>query len=285
MPVFRRSTLALLPALLLAHGALAADAATPGLAADVIVNGKPISQNHITLMSSNFVSDKSKPGPDARGAARAELITQELLAQAARKEGLDKSPTVADQLAFQERSILSKAYLENYFEKNPITEESLKAAYEFSRANGKITEYHVRHILVSTPEQASALIEKLAKGADFVELAKKETLDPGGQLNGGDLGWFRPDIFVDHNFTDAVVALKKGESSKFPVRSRFGWHVIKIEDGPRPVANPQPWDALEDSTKSAIRQKATQIKLEALTAKLASDAKITGPGVSPKSAR
>lgn len=279
MPVTLK-TLAPFTALALALSMSLAPAwAAGGLAPDLTVNGKAISQNQVTLMSSNFVSDKSAPGPEARAAARAELITQEVLAQAARREGLDKSPVVADQLSFQERSILSKAYLEHFFDKNPVTEDALKASYEFSRANGRLLEYRVRQILVSTPEQASALIRQLDSGADFVALAKKETLDPGGQNNGGDLGWFRPDTFVDHHFTDAVVALKKGEVTKLPVRSRFGWHVIKLEDGPRPIVNPPAYDALDDGSKAAIRQKATQLKLEALTAKLAGDAKIAGPGL------
>jgi peptidyl-prolyl cis-trans isomerase C len=260
-----------------------------GLAADVIVNGQPISQNHVTLMSANFTPEKTPPGPEAKAAARSELITEELLAQQARKEGLDKKLEVADQIAFQERSILSRAYLEDYFSKNPVTEESLKSAYEWNRANGKIVEYKVRQILVPSFETAQQVIDKLNKGEDFAQLAKHYTQDPGGQNNGGDLGWFRPDIFVEHNFCDAVVALNKGEYSKTPLRTRFGWHVIKVEDGPRPVKNPEPYDALDDNAKQALRQKTAQIKLENLTARLSASAKVTGPGAaaaaSAKSAR
>lgn len=270
-------------AILAAQAALADDTAVKpgsnsGLSADVLVNGQPISQNHVTLMSANFTPDKKLPGPEAKAAARSELITEELLAQQARKEGLDKSPEVSDQIAYQERAILSRAYLEDYFAKNPITEESIKSAYEWNRANGKIVEYRVRQILVPTAEQARELIDKLNKGEDFVALAKVYTQDPGGQNNGGDLGWFRPDIFVDHTFDDAVAALHKGEYNKEPVRTRFGWHIIKIEDGPRPVQNPEPYDALDDNAKQALRQKTAQIKLEALTARLAAAAKVSGPG-------
>lgn len=256
-------------------------AASPdgGLAVDVTVNGRPITRNHITLMGSNFTEDKKAPGPEAQAAARLELITQEVLAQAALKEGLDKQGIVADQIAFQERSILSRAYLEDYFAKNPVTDESLKAAYDANAASGKIVEFKVRHILVSDLPQAQAIIARLAKGEDFLAIAKVETLDPGGQNNGGDLGWFRPDIFVDTNFANAVVALKKGGTSKEPVRSRFGWHVIKVEDGPRPVANPGKFDTLDDPIKQSLRQRAVQAKLEAVTAALTSKAKIAGPGL------
>jgi peptidyl-prolyl cis-trans isomerase C len=143
----------------------------------------------------------------------------------------------------------------------------------------------VRQILLPTAEQASQVIDKLNKGEDFVALAKVYTQDPGGQTSGGDLGWFRPDIFVDHNFSDAVVALNKGEYNKTPLRTRFGWHVIKIEDGPRPVQNPQPYDALDENIKQALRQKTAQIKLENLTARLSASAKVTGPGALAANAR
>jgi peptidyl-prolyl cis-trans isomerase C len=242
------------------NAGLADDVAIPassGLAADIVVNGQPISQNHVTLMATGFDTDKNGHNlnaPDARAAARTELITEELLAQEARKNGLDRQPAIADQLAYQSREILSRAYLEDYFAKNPVTDASLKASYEFNRANGKIVEFHVRQVLVPTSAQAREVIEKLNKGEDFAELAKQYTQDPGGQNNGGDIGWFRPDIFIDHYFSDAVVKLKKGEYNKTPVRTRFGWHVIKIEDGPRPVANPGTFDALDDNAKQALRQ-------------------------------
>ena len=256
----------------LAFAAIAADDAR-GLRADTVVNGKPISQNHITLLSASFSRERGLQEGEAEVAARAELVTQELLAQAARKEGLEKKPQLADQLAYQERAILSRAYLEYYFEKNPITDAELKKSYEFNRANGKIVELKLRQILVASESEARGLSDQLAKGADFVALAKASTQDPGGQSNGGDLGWFRPDIFVDHNFCDAVVGLKKGQISK-PFRSRFGWHVVKVEDGPRKVVKPESFEALTDPAKEAIRQKTAQLQLEALTQKLAASAKV-----------
>jgi len=266
---------------LLASTAALAGPAGQGFNADVLVNGQPISRNHVLLMSQGIdPENKSRRADDAnaQAAARAELITQELLAQEAKKLGLDKAPVIADQLAFQNRVILSRAYLEDSFAKDPITDAVLKKNYDFRKANGKIVEYKVRHILLQTPEQASEVIAKLAKGEDFVALAKRSTQDPGGQSNGGDLGWFRPDIFVDHHFTDGIEALKKGQTSKQPVRTRFGWHVIKVEDGPRPVANPETFEALDDSVKEALRQKTAQIRIEELTARLTAGAKISTPG-------
>lgn len=254
---------------------------TSGLAADLIVNGQPISVNHVRLMASGIDEQKAArqiSGDDVRNAARAELITEEVLAQAARKKGLDKQPEVSDQLAYQQRLILSRAYLEDYFAANPVDDASLRTAYEWNRANGKITEYHVRQVLTSSQSAAFEALAALKKGEDFAAVAKRYTQDPGGQENGGDLGWFRPDIFVDHHFSDAVVALKKGEYSKAPVRSRFGWHVVKLEEGPRPVAKPLPYDQLDDGSHEALRQRTAQLKIEELTASLTKGAKITGPG-------
>ncbi len=266
---------------LLASSAALAAPAGQGLTADVLVNGQPISRNHVLLMSQGIdPENKSRRADDAdaQAAARAELITQEVLAQEAKKQGLDKAPVIADQLAFQNRVILSRAYLEDHFAKDPITDAVLKKSYDFRKANGKILEYKIRHILVQSPGQAQELIAKLGKGEDFAALAKRSTQDPGGQANGGDLGWFRPDIFVDHHFTDAVEVLKKGQYSKAPVRTRFGWHIIKLEEAPRPVANPEAFEALEDSVKEALRQKAAQIRIEELTARLTANARISNPG-------
>ncbi|MGQ0699198.1 MAG: peptidylprolyl isomerase [Panacagrimonas sp.] len=261
-----------------------ADSSQPadsGLGVDVIVNGQPISRNHVELMIGSVNPDPSARGTndaEARAAARAELVTQELLAQEARKLGLDRKPLIADQLSFQSRAILSRALLQDYFEKNPVTTASLKTAYDWNKANGKIVEYKIRQILVNAPELAEGPLAKLAKGEDFASVAKVHTLDPGGQNNGGDLGWFRPDIFVDHHFGDALATLKKGEYTRQPIRTRFGWHIIKLDDGPRPVANVESFDELEDEAKEAIRQRTVQLRIEQLGAKLAAKAKLSGPG-------
>lgn len=257
-------------------------ASNNGLAADIYVNGQPISVNHVSLMAASIGQQQKDPrqigSDETRNAARAELITEEVLAQAARKKGLDKKPEIADQLAYQQRLILSRAYLEDYFTSQPINDETLRTAYEWNRANGKIREYRVRHILTGKLSEAEVVLAALNKGEDFVSVAKRYTLDPGGQQNGGDLGWFRPDVFVDHHFSDAVEALKKGQYTKTPVRSRYGWHVIKLEEGPRAVANPEPYEALSDAAREALRQRTAQLKIEELSAQLTKGAKITGPG-------
>lgn len=266
----------------------AAEQATNGLQADVYVNGKPISANHVLLMGAGLDPDnntRDANDADRQAAARAELVTQELLAQEAVRKGLDRDPVVADQLAFQNRVILSRAYLEKYFSENPVTDATLKTAYEWKRANGKLLEYKTRHILVTSADQALAVIGKLDKGEDFAALAQRYSQDPGGQSSGGDLGWFQPENFVDHHFTDALQALAKGGYTRQPVRTRFGWHVIKLEEAPRAARNAPPFENLTDAAREAQRQKAAQIKIESLTADLAKTAKLTGPGAATTVAR
>lgn len=280
-----------IPAALAADIAAKSDSKSDsGLSADIYVNGQPISRNHLLLATPDLKSEDNSRGlgeEDARAAARAELVTQELLAQEAVKDGLDKNPVVVDQLAFQQRAILSRAYLENFFAKNPVTDAEFKTAWEWKRANNKILDYKVRHILTSTSESAFEVLSKLDKGEDFAAVAKRLTLDPGGQNDGGDLGWFRPAIFVDHNFNDAVESLKKGEYTRTPVRTRFGWHVILLEDGPRVADNVTPYDQLEDNIKDSLRQKTAQLKIEELTGRLTATAtaKLTGPGAGTKTAK
>jgi peptidyl-prolyl cis-trans isomerase C len=160
---------------------------------------------------------------------------------------------------------------------HPITDAVLKAGYEWNRANGKIMEYKVRHILVPTSEEAQGIIDRLNKGEKFVELAKL-TKDPGGNTRGGVLGkdgWFRPDIFVDPYFSDAVEALKAGKHTQKPVRTRFGWHVIKLDEAARRVADPEPFDKLHPASREALRQKTAQLKLNELATDALAKARLT----------
>jgi peptidyl-prolyl cis-trans isomerase C len=261
-----------------------AAAATSGpLAPDFLVNGVAISQGQVEQLMKSLIStndDKSKAAADLadrQRAARKELATQEALSQKAIELGLDKDPEVADQMAQARRELLSRAYIQNYFMEHPVSDAVLKAGYEWNRANGKIMEYKVRHILVPTSEEAQAIIDRLNKGEDFVELAKL-TKDPGGNTRGGLLGkegWFRPDIFVDPYFSDAVEGLKSGQYTQKPVRTRFGWHVIKVDEGSRKVANPEPFDKLHASSREALRQKTAQLKLNELATDAVTKSRLT----------
>ncbi|WP_035898746.1 peptidylprolyl isomerase [Labrenzia sp. DG1229] len=156
------------------------------------------------------------------------VVDMELLAQAARQDGLDQDPDFKNQLEFLELQALRNAYISQKID-SLITDEALKAAYEaeFKDFEGP-EEVNARHILVSDKAEAEALIKELDGGADFVELAKEKSTGPSGP-NGGDLGYFGKGQMVKP-FEDVVFTLEPGEYTKAPVETQFGWHVIKLEN-------------------------------------------------------
>ncbi len=218
-----------------------------------VVNGEPISAQVFDL----YLQRRSGNGAvEVSPQQQAELLNQitniELLAQAAAKAGLaDKSETQA-KLAIQRAQLLANLAIEQYLADHPVTEELLKAEYDKRVAQMPGQEYKARHILVKTQDEARAIIKQLDEGADFTKLAAK-SIEPGAAERGGDLGWFTPDQMVGP-FGDAVVALEKGQYSKEPVQTQFGWHVIRLDDT-RPLTPPT-LDDLKPQLESTLQQQA-----------------------------
>jgi peptidyl-prolyl cis-trans isomerase C len=191
-----------------------------------------------------------------------ELVQRELLVQDAQTKQLDKTPDFTDRLNTIKNSLLSQASLQDFIKNHPITDEELKAKYDSEigkLANEK--EYKARHILVKTEEEAKKVIADLEKGADFQALAKKLSTDPSSAKNGGDLDWFTADRMVQP-FADAVAALEKGQYTKQPVKTQFGWHVILLDDS-RPLT-PPPFDAVKDQLRPLLQREKVQTMLENL---------------------
>ena len=191
-----------------------------------LVNGQPITQEMVDIFASKMKTRSGKG--DVQAQALDELIKITLITQDAEKKGLDKDPSVQRQLDWYRRSVLFNAGLRDYLKKHPITQADIKKRYDEKVEHFDGTEYKARHILVKTEDEAKKLIGELKKGADFAELAKKHSTGPTGK-NGGDLGWFSASQMVEP-FADAVRKMKKGEISDKPVKTQFGWHVIKLED-------------------------------------------------------
>ncbi len=157
------------------------------------------------------------------------LVASELLAQEAVKKGLHKLPRVALIDEYQRKELLARAALEEYVGDNPLSDEMLKAEYERVKARTGDTEYRVRHILVPSEKEAKDIVAKLnRKKAKFEDLAKKQSKDASAG-NGGDLGWIGPGGLVPE-FAEAMGKLKKGQYTKSPVQTQYGWHVIQVDD-------------------------------------------------------
>ena len=188
------------------------------------------------------------------------VVDMELLAQAAREDGLDQDPDFKKQLEFLELRALRNAYLAQKID-GSITEDDLQAAYdkEFADFEGA-EEINARHILVKDRAEAEALIKELDEGADFAELAREKSTGPSGP-NGGDLGYFSQGQMVKP-FEEAVFALEPGSYTKEPVETQFGWHVIKLED-----KRQQEKPALE-AVSAGLRQQLVRDRYEAKMAEL-----------------
>ena len=156
------------------------------------------------------------------------LIQQTVLLQEANKAKIANKPDVKRAIENSRDQILIQGLAQDWAQKNPVSEADLKKAYDQDKAAYGDTEYQVRHILVKTEDQAKNLISRLNKGADFGKLAQAFSEDTGNKGQGGLLGWVVPRSFVPA-FGASFTALKPGEIAQSPIRTQFGFHVVKLE--------------------------------------------------------
>lgn len=249
----------------------------------ITVNQQPILRANIDLIVKKKTTLGLPATEELRQDVQEELVDQALLAQQSEKKQLDKTTDIQAQLELSRLAILSKAYLDDYFKKNPVTEEDIKKDYEKKRNSGTILEYRISQILVKSKAEANELITAIRKGADFHKLAQEKSHDPGAHDHGGDVGWLRPDIFIDENFAEAVTKLKKGEITDEPVRTRFGWNIIKLEENPRRASNVPVYENTNVKLQAVLREKAERKVLDKLIADLKGHAQIVA-AVQPPSA-
>ncbi|WP_199086147.1 peptidylprolyl isomerase [Bosea sp. ASV33] len=156
------------------------------------------------------------------------LVDLKLGAKAAAEAKIGDTPDFAARLAYYREKVLLDEYLTREGKKAVTPEAAKKLFDDTTKAMAPEEEVHARHILVEDEAQAKAAVERLKKGEDFAKVAAELSKDPGSGKEGGDLGWFTKDRMVPE-FAEAAFKLKKGEISE-PVKSQFGWHVIKLED-------------------------------------------------------
>lgn len=260
--MFKLSSLA---ALLVAGSLISAPAMAQGKAF-ATVNGQAIPQSVYDAFIAEQKSQGAKESPELKDAIKEELIRRELLAQEAKKKGLDKQAAIQGQIELAKQAVLIRAFLSEYVRTTPISDAQLKAEYEQIKSAMGATEFKSRHILVDKEEDARAIIGKLDKGEKFADLAK-QSKDPGSRDKGGELGWSAPGAYVKP-FADALGKLKKGEYTKTPVASDFGFHVIQLDDS-RPLT-PPPFEQI----KPQLQQRAGQQQIEKLIGELRSKAKV-----------
>ncbi|PWV98044.1 peptidyl-prolyl cis-trans isomerase C [Hoeflea marina] len=237
----------LLASVALSPGAgLAADDADPVVAK---VAGKDIHASELTYAEGDLDPQFDKlPAEQRRLAALSAVIDIETLARKAEAAKLDEEESFKRQMSFLRDRTLHNAYFKaNVID--PITEDDIKARYDKEvAATPAEEEIHARHILVATEDEARAVIAELDAGKDFAELAKEKSTGPSA-ANGGDLDYFAKGSMVPE-FEAVAFAMKKGGYSKEPVKTQFGWHVIKVED--RRDAAPPAFDKVKDQVRQVL---------------------------------
>jgi peptidyl-prolyl cis-trans isomerase C len=232
-----------------------------------VVNGKPVPSSRVEALKQQIERSGRPVTPEILAQIKEELIAREIFMQEARKRGLDASEDYKAQLELARQSLLIRELFANFQKKNPVTDAEIKAEYDkFVAANGG-KEYRARHILVEKEDEAKALIAELKKGGKFEDLAKKASKDPGSGANGGDLDWANAASYVPE-FSNAMVKLEKGQMTDAPVKSQFGFHIIRVDDV-REAQLPK-----LDEVKPQITQQLTQSKLGKFQEDLRAKAKV-----------
>jgi peptidyl-prolyl cis-trans isomerase C len=248
-----------------AKPAAKAPAAKPGAIATV--NGVPVPQERMDLLMQQQQQRGAPDNEQMRNMVKDELVNREVIAQEAQKVGVTKNREVQAQLDMARQEIIVSAYLREFARKNPISDADVQKEYERARAQHGDKEYRARHILVETEDQAKSLIADLKKGAKFDDLASKNSKDTGSATRGGDLDWNVPGTY-DKQFSDALTKLEKGKYTEAPVKTRFGFHIIQLDD-----VRPAKFATLAE-VKPRIQQMLVQTKIEELVRGLRAKAKI-----------
>ncbi|MDH5444571.1 MAG: peptidylprolyl isomerase [Gammaproteobacteria bacterium] len=219
------------------------------------VNGKKIGQQQYDQFISVLKAKNPKFDVGSnRQAIINELVNREILFQEAKKQKVDKDPKIAYVLEQQRVDLMVKALVQKALSKDPVKEKQLKKLYKEKVAGANLQEYKARHILLKTEDEAKTIIAKLDAGGDFAELAKEKSTGPSAK-SGGDLGWFRPAQMVPP-FSRAVAEMKKGEHTSKPVKTNFGWHVIKLEDSRK--SEPPKFDDVKKQLEASVNQQRLQ---------------------------
>ncbi|QOF81561.1 peptidylprolyl isomerase [Variovorax sp. 38R] len=194
-----------------------------------IVNGKAVPKARMDVLAQQLAAAGRPVTPEMQNQLREEIVAREVFMQEAQKQGLDATEDYKNQLELARQAILIRALFENYRKTNAVSDADVKAEYDkFVAANGG-KEFKARHILVETEDQAKKIMADLKKGAKFEDIAKKQSKDPGSGANGGDLDWANPASFVPE-FSEAMIKLKKGETTPAPIKTQFGYHIIRVDD-------------------------------------------------------
>jgi len=193
------------------------------------VNGKPVPKARVDALVKQATKAGQPVTPELETQAKDQVVLREIFTQEAERQGIQNSKEFQDQLALVRQSVLLQTLFQTYAAKVQISDAEAKAEYDKIKGEQAGQEYHARHILVENEDDAKKLIAQIKAGGKFDELAKKNSKDTGSAENGGDLDWAKPATYVPE-FSTALQKLKPGEMTDTPVKTQFGYHIIKLEE-------------------------------------------------------
>ena len=207
-------------------GTMALPVAAQNLA---IVNGKAVPKERAEVLKQQVERSGRPLTPELENQIKEEVIAREIFMQEAQKRGLEGSADYKAQMELARQTILIRELFVDFQKNNAVTDAEIQAEYDKFVAANAGKEYKASHILVEKEDEAKAIIAAIKKGGKFEDIAKKQSKDPGSGARGGDLDWASPSSYVAE-FTEALVKLEKGKMTQTPVKSQFGWHVIRLDD-------------------------------------------------------
>ena len=194
-----------------------------------IENGKAVPKERAEALKQQVERSGRPVTPDIDAQIKEEVIAREIFMQEAQKRGLEASADYKTQLEMARQAILIRELFADYQKANPVTDAEIQAEYDKFVAANSGKEYKASHIMVEKEADAKAIIASIKKGGKFADIAKKQSKDPGSGATGGDLDWANPSSYVSE-FTEALIKLQKGQMTDTPVKTQFGWHVIRLDD-------------------------------------------------------
>jgi peptidyl-prolyl cis-trans isomerase C len=254
-----KSSIALIAALVLPLSVMAQNVAT--------VNGKPVPMSRVdALIKTATHGQQQDVPPEVKAQAKDQVVLREIFAQEAEKQGIPASADYKAQLDLVRQTVLINTLFQNFIKTHPVSDAEAKAEYDQIKAEQSALEYHARHILVDSEDEAKKLIAQIKAGSKFEDVAKKSSKDTESAEKGGDLDWAKPSNYVPE-FATAMQGLKKGQMTDTPVKTQFGYHIIRLEDT-RAAQFPS-----FDEVKDKIKQQKEQVKLQEYQEKLRKAAK------------
>ncbi|MDN5836289.1 MAG: peptidylprolyl isomerase [Nitrosospira sp.] len=231
------------------------------------VNGVTIPQSRLEFIVKARAAQGQPDTPETRKTLRDDLITEEVIAQEALKRGLDKDPDFVAQLELARLTALVRAFQIDYVKNHPVGDEELHKEYEALKTQMGDKEYKAHHILVGTEAEAKDIIARIKKGGKLEKIAQEKSMDAGSKNKGGELDWSPAASYVQP-FAEALTKLNKGQLTEQPVKTPFGWHVIRLDDV-RPLKIP-PFEEI----KQNLAQRVLQRQFATYVGELRSKAKI-----------